>query len=126
MCDAAGRLTIARRPRWGWLYAILPLAVAAFGAAEIVAISAPIIRPLPYGIAAIVVWGTIAWWTRANRAALEQFHWCTCASTSVTVRVITSESRQRPRRAIPEPLPIGDGVPAPASSSRRPLVIASR
>lgn len=125
MCDASGAAAASRRPRWGRLYAIFPIAVAAFATVELET-PASVVRTLLDCIAGTGVWVAIAWWVRANRAALDQLDWCACASARVTMRVIPSEPRQRPRRVIVEPTPIGDGGRLPEHVSRRGLIISPR
>ena len=77
------------KPRWARLYAVLPLALAALTAVELSAPQSALRTLLRYGIA-VVAWGAIAAWVRANRVALHQVEWCDCAPRTVTVRVIVS------------------------------------
>jgi hypothetical protein len=86
------------RPRWGRLYAILPPTVAAFALIDRSGL-APALRIALGGGMAGVAFGAMAWWVRANRAALDQVDWCACARSTITVRVIASRPPQRPRDA---------------------------
>jgi hypothetical protein len=77
------------RPRWGLLYAIPALTAAGFFA---VASAEPVSTPNTLLVAALtgLAFGAMAWWVRANRAALDQAEWCACASSTISVRVISS------------------------------------
>ncbi|OLC12969.1 MAG: hypothetical protein AUH29_14635 [Candidatus Rokubacteria bacterium 13_1_40CM_69_27] len=86
------------RPRWGRLYAILPLTVAAFALIEPSGLAPALGTALRGGMVGLA-FGAMAWWVRANRAALDQLDWCACASSTITVRVIASRPPQRPKEA---------------------------
>lgn len=100
MCDSRRTPATTPRPRWGRLYAVLPLALAGFSLAEL-SVPARVMRvALEFGIAG-AAWMAIAWWVRANRVALDQLEWCACAPETVRVRVIASRP-QRP--SLPAPI----------------------
>jgi hypothetical protein len=83
-------------PRWSGLYAILPITAGAF---ILVEIYVPLL--VSRGVLALAVgggaWLALVWWVRANRVALHEVEWCSCASETVRVRVVPS------RGAVAEP-----------------------
>jgi hypothetical protein len=98
MCDVTTRSRRARtipRPRWGLLYGIATLMLAALAAVEFVASLGAAQTVLRCGLV-LGGLGAIALWARLNRMALDQQNWCDCAAERITVRVILS------RRAVPE------------------------
>jgi hypothetical protein len=92
---ATGSATLAR-PRWGVLYALAFLMLAALAATEVVDLSAPVKTVLDCGLT-LGGFGAIAVWRRCSRVALDRQEWCDCAGASVTVRVILSGRSWRPR-----------------------------
>ncbi len=58
-----------RRPRWGWLYLVLPLAVILFWLAERAHTSITVHRLLEVGVM-LVVWAYVEIWQRLNLTAL--------------------------------------------------------
>ena len=103
MCDAGQTPGISAGPRWGCLYAILPLAVGAFLLVEAY-VPAPGVRAVLRYVLAGGAWGAIVWWVQANRTALDQLEWCACAARALRVRVVTSEPADSRRRWAPETL----------------------
>ena len=95
MCDARRTSATRPRPRWGHLYAIAALAVAALPLAELSVRASPFRIALECGMAA-AAWGATVGWIRANRVAFDQLDWCDCAAKTITVRVILS----RPARPV--------------------------
>src|SRR5713226_628833 len=99
MCEPAyvsRSATAIPRPRWGALYGVVFLGLAALTAGDVAA--SPVARPaLDGGLAAAALVG-IFLWIRGNRAALDQQDWCACAADTLTVRVIPS---RRPERSKP-------------------------
>jgi hypothetical protein len=57
-------------------------------------------------VAVGAIFGTMAAWVRANRAALDQADCCDCAAERVTVRVLHSRPAARPVMRDPEPVPL--------------------
>ena len=101
---ATGRV----HPHWGRLYAIVPLAASAVALIE-TTVEAPMIRSmLPWGFV-LAVFGTMAWWVRANRVALDQAESCACGERRIGVRVIRSLplAMSRPRSPRPRATPKG-------------------
>ncbi len=95
-------------PHWGRLYAIVPLAGSAV-ALIATTVDAPMIRSLlPWGFV-LAVFGTMAWWVRANRVALDRVESCPCAERAIGVRVIRSRplTMSRPRSPRPRATPKG-------------------
>ena len=97
MCDVTSRNERARtptRPRWGRLYTLAILLLAALGAVEVAAFPEPIETVAQCGLVLGGV-AAMARWARRNRAALDQQDWCACAGAQVTARVIPSLRRAR-------------------------------
>jgi hypothetical protein len=61
-----------RRPGWGRLYAVFPLAVVLLVAAHLSAPSPPE-REVAEGLASLLIIGALALWVRANRLALASY-----------------------------------------------------
>jgi len=101
---AAGRAHL----RWGRLYAIVPIAASAVALIE-TTVEAPMIRSmLPWGFV-LAVFGTMAWWVRESRVALDQAESCARAEQAIGVRVIRSRplTMARPRSPRPRAAPKG-------------------
>lgn len=94
MCDgrAGSGWRATPRPRWGLLYGLMALALAALAAVEVAASSGVSRTVLEAGLAA-GLFTTMALWARLNRAALDLQASCDCAAAKMTVRVITSPRR---------------------------------
>jgi len=91
----SGRLGTTPRPRWGRLYGLAGLTLAALATVEVFPSSGPPLTALRCGLA---LGGLVAMavWARSNRVALEQQD-CECAADTITVRVIPSR-RPEPER----------------------------
>jgi hypothetical protein len=116
MCEVKQGPLTGARPRWGRLYAILPLALVAFLLVDGHVSSSAERGALAYAIAA-GVWGAMVWWVRSNRAALDRVEWCACASETVRVRVVRSAAADVPLR-------VGEVIPAaraPRPIDREPV-----
>lgn len=87
MCE--GRLPALPRPRWARLHGILLVSATALFLIE-TRLSAPALRVTLESVTAALLFIAMAWWVRANRAALDLREWCACAGARVTVRVIES------------------------------------
>jgi hypothetical protein len=92
MCTAnqisEGVVTKIPRPRWGRLYGI---ALAGLAVLTLGNVAIPDVARSPLdGLVAGAVLVAFAWWTRGNRAALDQQAWCECAGETLTVRVVPS------------------------------------
>ena len=113
MCDMTartGRPGTTPRPRWGRLYGLAGLTLAALATVEVFPSSGPPLTALRCGLA---LGGLVAMavWARSNRVALEQQDWCDCAAETITVRVIPSR-RPEPERVEDEET----RIPVPAAS----------
>ena len=100
MCDittASRRARTPQRPRWGLLYGLVTLMLAALAAVEFVTSPGAARTVLQCGLT-LGGFGAMGLWARLNRRAIDQQDWCECAGEKVTVRVISS------RR--PEPSPV--------------------
>ena len=100
------------RPRWIRLFAILPLATAALALTEVMVAAGPF--RVAAGVAIVLAtFGAMALWVRANRAALDQFEVCGCASEMLTIRVVTSRPDHPSRHGTVTPVPAVAPVSAP-------------
>jgi hypothetical protein len=105
MSERSGRSRALPRPRWGRLYALAGLLLAALAAVETLVAPGAELTALQCGLV-LAGFGAIVGWTRRNRAALDHLDWCDCASARVTVRVIPSHRPERARVAAEEmPVP---------------------
>ncbi len=101
MCDDA-RAAGVRSPHWGRLYAVAALAGLGLVVVHVVPLASGLAFVLRAGLL-VAGFGAMAWWLRANRVALDQVEWCTCASRTVAARVVRSTpavaraGRKRPR-----------------------------
>jgi len=68
---------------------VLPVATGAFLLVERY-VTVPVLRGALAYVVAGAAWAGLAWWVRANRVALDQLEWCSCAADTVQVRVIAS------------------------------------
>ena len=84
--------TAIPRPRWGALYGVVFLGLAALTAGDVAA--PPVVGPALDGALAAAALVGIFLWVRGNRTALDQQDWCACAANTLMVRVIPS---RRPR-----------------------------
>lgn len=91
------------RPGWEYLFAIVPLAVVAYVLAEFTISTLPLKTAIEAAIG-LGTFGAMAWWARANRAALAQLDRCACAAEKTTVLVIRPGHRSR--RPAAESLPV--------------------
>ena len=106
MCSVTERSETLPRPAWGSLYALAGLTLGALAAVEVLVAPGPELTVLRCGLV-LAGFGTMALWTRRNRAALDHLDWCDCASARVTVRVIPSHRRERTRTAATDmPAPV--------------------
>ena len=109
MCEVterSGRPRALPGPRWGGLYALAGLMLAALAAVETLVAPGAELTALQCGLV-LAGFGAIIGWTRCNRAALDHLDWCDCASAKMTVRVIPSHRRERGRVAAADtPLPV--------------------
>src|SRR5205809_2608812 len=97
MCDMTartGRRGTTPRPRWGRLYGLAGLTLAALATIEVLPSSGPPLTALRCGLA---LGGLVAMavWARSNRVALDQQVWCECAAETIIVRVIPSRRPER-------------------------------
>jgi hypothetical protein len=107
MCNALDRPAAPRtrpRPRWGVLYTLAALPLAALAGVESAGAPSAIYTLLETGLAVIAFAGMLAW-TWCNRAALEADTGCECADSTVRVSAV--------------------GAPAVGGVSRRPAVPAA-
>src|SRR5207247_5762439 len=107
--DRSGRARTLARPRWGGLYVLAGLMLAALATAELVVTPGAELTALHCGLV-LAGLGAMVGWTRRNRAALDHLDWCDCARARVTVRVIPSHRRERARAARSEERRVGRGV----------------
>src|SRR4029450_9357389 len=98
MSERSGRSRALPHPRWGRLYALAGLMLAALAAVETLVSPGAELTALQGGVV-VAGFGAIVGWTRRNRAALDHLDWCDCASARVTVREIPSHRRERARGA---------------------------
>lgn len=117
MCDVAASSAKSTRPKWSVLYALVSVGLALFAVVD--TLSPPGgWRTLIHGFAAVVLCGGMAAWVRANRRALAQAGWCTCAAEKTTVRVFHPQPRARalaqPTKRVPprvHPVALGQADP---------------
>ncbi len=67
--DTRGPRRAPPRPKWGLLYAVLPLTLLLFALADLVPETSGW-RPVTESIAVLVIFGALAAWVRFNRSAL--------------------------------------------------------
>ena len=94
MCDGATRSRGAAavpQPRWGRLYGLMFIAMATFGATELLTPSG--LRTVLRCGLVLALFGVMALWVRRNRATFDVQNWCECAPTKTTMRVIPSRRR---------------------------------
>ncbi|MGH2670018.1 MAG: hypothetical protein ACRDH5_13055 [bacterium] len=84
------------RPRWGVLYGMGAVTLAALTAIEVRGVPG-VLQTLLRCTLALATFAAMALWVRFNRAALDLQNWCECAASKITVRVIQA------RRPVPEP-----------------------
>lgn len=107
MCDVtagSGGSRPGPHPRWGLLYGLAALTLAALAAVEVVVSPGAARTVLRCGLA-LCAFAAMAVWARSNRVALDQQDWCACAAEKTRVRVILShgpEPRRVPGEAIEE------------------------
>lgn len=104
MCDARGSVA---SPRWGALYAILPVTVAAHVVAGLV-LPAPARTATSWALGA-AAFGAALRWIRRNRVALDLADWCACAPATIRVRVVGSQAGQ-PIGPVAAPILAGAGA----------------
>ena len=106
MNERSGEPRALPRPRWGGLYALAGLMLAALAAVETLVGPGAELTALRCGLV-LTGFGAMVGWARRNRTALDHVDWCECASARVTVRVIPSHRRERARVAIADtPVPV--------------------
>ena len=104
--ERSGRPRALPRPRWGGLYTLAGLLLAALAAVEALVAPGAELTALQCGLV-LAGFGAIVGWTRRNRVALDHLDWCDCASARVTVREIPSHRRERTRVAATDmPVPV--------------------
>jgi hypothetical protein len=92
MCDTATRSMSPRTnhgPHWRTLYVGVVLMLAAIGAVDATGTAGRTKAIVECGLVMGEI-GTMAFWTRRNRAPLDLEQWCECAAATVTIRVIPS------------------------------------
>ena len=97
MCDMTPRSGHSRaipRPRWGLLYGLVTLMLAALAAVEFAMSPGSAQTALRCGLA-LSGFGAMARWVRLNRMALDQQDWCECAAEKISVRVIALHPAQQ-------------------------------
>ena len=107
MCGLTERSRGSRttpRPQWAGLYVLVMLMLAALAVVEALVSPGAKLSMLRCGLV-LGGFGTMARWTRRNRAALDHLDWCDCASARVTMRLIPSR-RGEPVRAADAPTPV--------------------
>ena len=117
MCGVTERFRGSRttpRPQWARLYVLVMLMLAALAVVEALGSPGAKLTMLRCGLV-LGGFGTMARWTRRNRAALDHLDWCDCASARVTVRVIPSHRRERARAAVAD-------MPAPVEAQLEEVV----
>jgi hypothetical protein len=107
MCQTTTSVMIRTGPRWGRLYAVLPVAISAFVLVEAYVPATVIRAALEYTIVG-AAWVALVGWVRLNRVALDQVEWCACASQTIRIRIVPS----RP----PKPSPSWTAEPVLAGS----------
>jgi len=101
MCDVMPRSRRSRaipRPRWGLLYGLVTLMLAALAGVETAISPGSAQTALQCGLA-LSGFGAMALWVRSNRMALDQQDWCECAAEKISVRVIAARRATSPRVA---------------------------
>jgi hypothetical protein len=99
MCDVtagSGHARTTPRPRWGLLFGLATLMLAALAAVEFVVSAGPTQTVLRCGLA-LGGFAAMALWARRNRVAIDAQGWCDCAGATVSVRVIPSRRREQER-----------------------------
>src|SRR3990172_4236661 len=111
MCDSRNAVPRRPRPRWNLLFVILPATATALAMIE------RTVAALPLRIAAnativLAEFGAMAWWVRANRAALDQADVRACGPGMPTMRVIMSRPEYPSRPGAPASLHAATAVSA--------------
>ena len=104
--ERSGRSVTLPGPRWGGLYALAGLMLAALAVVEMIVAPGAELTTLRSGLV-LAGFGAMVGWTRRNRTALDHIDWCECAGERVTMRVIPSHHRERARAVaadLPEPV----------------------
>jgi hypothetical protein len=105
MCDTTtGTPPRLGRPHWAVLYAVTLLPLSALGLVGIAG-AQHALRTLACCVLAFATFAGMAWWLRANRAALDLQEWCECAPRTITIRVIESR-RPAPAERSEPPAPV--------------------
>ena len=89
MCNSRDAISHRPRPRWSFLFAILPVTATALAIIELTVAALPL-RIAANATIVLAEFGTMAWWVRANRAALDQVEVYACGRGMLTIREITS------------------------------------
>jgi hypothetical protein len=112
MCDSRNAVPRRPRPRWNLLFAILPATATALAMIELTVASPPL-RIAANATIVLAEFGAMAWWVRANRAALDQVDVCAFGPGMLTIREIRSRPEDSARPGAPASLP----APTPVSAS---------
>lgn len=106
LTERSGSPRAFSRPRWGGLYALAGLMLAALALVETLGAGGVEQTALECGLV-LAGFGAMIGWARRNHAALDRLDWCDCASERVTVRVIPSHRPERARIMVKDtPVPV--------------------
>ena len=116
MCDRRNAVPRRPRPRWNLLFAILPATATALAMIDLT-VAPPPLRIAANATIVLTEFGAMAWWVRANRAALDQVEVCACGRGMLTIREIMSRPAHPSRPSAPASLP--GATPVSASHGHR-------
>ncbi len=94
MCERRGVRGGAAGPRWGRLYAVVSVALAALALVPRLT-PAPALRTALEAGLAIVLFAAMLRWVRGSAAALDLLDWCDCARGALTVRELHPAGTRR-------------------------------
>ncbi len=103
MCNSRDAIPHRPRPRWNLLFAILPVTATALAMIELTG-AALSLRIAANATIVLAEFGAMAWWVRANRAALDQVEVCACGGGMLTIREIRSRPEHPSRPSAPASL----------------------
>ena len=103
MRDSRNAVPHGPRPRWNLLFAIIPATATALAVIELTVAALPL-RIAANATIVLAEFGAMAWWVRANRAALDQVEVCACGRGMPTMRVIRSRPEHPSRHSAPASL----------------------